>query len=180
MTEIATQEPRVNEQILRFNKDLPRVKDVRLISPNGDQDIVSIQAALIAAQESGLDLVEVAPLATPPVCKLVNYGKYKYDQAKKLRHTQALQRSKGDVKTLAFGPMIQDHDLTTKINSAMNFLDSGDKVRVVIKFKGRQTAHPEFATVICNKMIEATAAKCVIEKAPSMDAKAMIMVLAPK
>jgi translation initiation factor IF-3 len=180
MTDRDLQEPRINEQILRFFNNLPKLREVRLIDENGEQKgVINASKALEMARELSLDLVEIAPTAAPPVCKIVDYGKYKYQQSKKQKdlHNSSKQ---SDLKILNFGMSIEEHDFKVKVNNAIKFLKHGDKVKILIKFKGREIAYPEFAEKLINRIVEATSEISIIEKPAVLDGKAMSMVIAPK
>lgn len=180
MTDRDLQEPRINEQILRFFNNLPKLREVRLIDENGEQKgVVSANKALEMARELSLDLVEIAPTAAPPVCKIVDYGKYKYQQSKKQRDLHSSSKQ-SDLKILNFGMSIEEHDFKVKVNNAIKFLKHGDKVKILIKFKGREIAYPEFAEKLINRIVEATSEISIIEKPAVLDGKAMSMVIAPK
>lgn len=180
MTDRDLQEPRINEQILRFFNNLPKLREVRLIDENGEQKgVVSANKALEMARELSLDLVEIAPNAAPPVCKIVDYGKYKYQQSKKQRDLHSSSKQ-SDLKILNFGMSIEEHDFKVKVNNAIKFLKHGDKVKILIKFKGREIAYPEFAEKLINRIVEATSEISIIEKPAVLDGKAMSMVIAPK
>ncbi len=172
--------PRINDQILRFFNDLPRAREVRLVGEDGEQQgIVAAVKALEMAKSLNLDLIEIAPHATPPVCKILDYGKYKYQISKKQKEHQAAAKQV-DMKTLTLGIMIEDHDFNVKLNSAIKFLKHGDKVKVLIKFKGREITYPEYAQNILNRLVEAVSDISTVEKHPVLDGKSMIMILAPK
>ena len=172
--------PRINDQILRFFNDLPRAREVRLISEDGEQQgIVAAAKALEMAKNLNLDLIEIAPHANPPVCKILDYGKYKYQMSKKQKENQASAKQV-DMKTLTLGIMIEDHDFNVKVNSAIKFLKHGDKVKVLIKFRGREITYPEYAENILNRIISAVSDISNVEKQPVLDGKSMIMILAPK
>jgi translation initiation factor IF-3 len=180
MTDRDLQEPRINEQILRFFNNLPKLREVRLIDEHGEQKgVVSANKALEMARELSLDLVEIAPNAAPPVCKIVDYGKYKYQQSKKQRDLHSSSKQ-SDLKILNFGMSIEEHDFKVKVNNAIKFLKHGDKVKILIKFKGREIAYPEFAEKLINRIVEATSEISIIEKPAVLDGKAMSMVIAPK
>lgn len=173
-------EYRVNEQILRYHRDYPRVRDVRLIDENGEQlGVVNVRDALNMARERGLDLIEVAPQAQPPVCKIMDYGKYKYEQSKREREAHKKQKG-GDVKGIRLAPAMAEHDFNIRLKSTLKFLEEGDKVKVTVLFRGRQIAHPEFAKKLLDKMVEASAAIATVEKPASMEGRSMTMILAPK
>jgi translation initiation factor IF-3 len=141
--------------------------------------IVAVREALDMAKERGLDLIEVAPTAQPPVCRIMDYGKYKYDQAKKEKESGKKQRG-GDVKGIFLRPGTDDHDLEFKLKNAIKFLQDGDKVKFTVRFRSREITHPEFAKKLLDKVVEASATVAAVEKPPSMEGRTMTMILAPK
>jgi len=177
---LINKEFRVNEQILRYHKDYPRVRDVRLVDDTGGQaGIVNVRDALDMAREKGLDLIEVAPMATPPVCRIMDYGKYKYDQAKKEKEAHKKQKG-GEVKGIWLRPGTDDHDLQFKIKNALKFIAEGDKVKITVRFRSREITHPEFARKLLDRVLEQAADVAQVERTPIMEGRAMIMILAPK
>ena len=180
MSENNTSLPRLNDQILKYFNDLPKLREVRLIDENGEQKgVMPAIKALDLARSLNLDLIEIAPNAQPPVCKIIDYGKYKYQQSKKNKELSISQKQ-SSLKTLTLGVMIDEHDLKIKMISAMKFLRNGNKVKIIIRFKGREISYPELADVLLNKIIDATTGTGVIEKPASIDGKSIIMILAPK
>ena len=180
MSENNTSQPRLNDQILKYFNDLPKLREVRLIDENGEQKgVMPAIKALDLARSLNLDLIEIAPNAQPPVCKIIDYGKYKYQQSKKNKELSISQKQ-SSLKTLTLGVMIDEHDLKIKMISAMKFLRNGDKVKIIIRFKGREISYPELADVLLNKIIDSTTGTGVIEKPASIDGKSIIMILAPK
>jgi len=173
-------EPRINEQILRYFNNLPKLREVRLVDDNGNQHgILNASKALEMARELDLDLVEIAPKAVPPVCKLVDYGKYKYQQAKKQKNI--LHSSKqSEIKTLTFGMTIEEHDFKVKINNALKFLSNKDKVKIIIKFKGREIIRPELSERLVNRIVESTSELSFVEKPAVLEGKSITFMLAPK
>ena len=173
-------ELRVNEQILRYSRDYPRVRDVRVIDENGEQlGIMDVRRALETAKERSLDLIEVAPQATPPVCRIMDYGKFKYDQSKQDRGAHKKQKG-GDLKVVYLRPQTDEHDLEFKVRNAMRFLKEGDKVRVAVRFRSRETSHPEFATELLKRVAEMVKEVGVVEKGAMMEGRMMTMMLSPK
>ncbi len=164
--------PRVNEDI--------RVREVHLIDQDGHNlGNVSIATALQKAQEASLDLVEIAPNATPPVCKLLDYGKYKYQEQKK--QAEARKRQKVvEVKEVKFRPMIDDHDYDVKMRSMHRFFEEGDKVKVTLRFRGREMAHQELGTKLLNRVKEDLAELAKVEMEPRFEGRQVVMVLAPR
>lgn len=138
-----------------------------------------MREALARAQEAGLDLVEVAPTANPPVCRIMDFGKYKYEQAK--RERQAHRKSKtSELKGMRLSPKISEHDLQVKTKAVSSFLKDGDKVRVSMWFRGREMAHPQVGEQILLRMAQQLADVAVVERPPSIEGRNMVMVLAPK
>ncbi|MCH9815796.1 MAG: translation initiation factor IF-3 [Actinomycetia bacterium] len=164
-------EPRINDRI--------RVPDVRLVGPNGEQvGIVRIDDALRLARESDLDLVEVAPQARPPVCKLMDFGKYKYESAQKERAARRNQ-SQTIIKEMKLRPKIDPHDYETKKGHISRFLNQGDKVKVTIMFRGREQSRPELGFRLLEQLAEDIADIGFVEYTPKQEGRNMIMVIAP-
>jgi len=164
-------EPRINERI--------RVPEVRLVGPAGEQvGIVRIEDALRLAQESDLDLVEVAPQARPPVAKLMDYGKYKYESAQKARESRRNQQFTV-IKEQKLRPKIDSHDYETKKGHVARFLSHGNKVKVTIMFRGREQSRPELGHRLLQRLADDVAELGFIESAAKQDGRNMIMVLAP-
>ncbi|RQD77258.1 MAG: translation initiation factor IF-3 [Candidatus Syntrophonatronum acetioxidans] len=162
----------VNEKI--------RAKEVRVIDPEGEQlGILPLKEALNLAQEKNLDLVTVAPNAKPPVCRIMDYGKYKYEQSKREKEARKKQNII-TVKEVKVRPNIDDHDLNVKVKNAQRFLSSGDKVKVTIMFRGREITHSELGKEICDRIAEELSDYAVVEKKAKVEGKNMIMILAPK
>jgi translation initiation factor IF-3 len=156
------------------------VRDVRLIGEDGEQlGIIEVRQALAMAKERGLDLIEVAPQAAPPVCRVMDYGRYKYEQGKRDRESQKKQKG-GDLKGLFLRPGTDDHDLEFKLKNTMKFLQDGDKVKVTVRFRSREITHPEFGRRLLDRVVEASVDVAVVEKPPSMEGRTMTMILAPK
>lgn len=165
-------ETRINDRI--------RVREVRLIGPGGEQlGIVSTREALMRAQEHTLDLVEVAPTASPPVCKIMDYGRYKYEQSKRDRDAHRKSRG-GDLKGMRMSPKIGEHDFQVKIRRVTEFLKDGDKVRVAMWFRGREMAHPKVGEALLQRLALAVAEVGVVESMPKLEGRNMIMLLAPR
>ncbi|HHY18174.1 MAG TPA: translation initiation factor IF-3 [Firmicutes bacterium] len=163
---------RVNEGI--------RVREVRVISPDGEQlGIRPTYEALEMARERGLDLVEVAPQARPPVCKIMDYNKWKYDQAKRLKEARKKQKVQ-DVKEVKMRPTIDDHDFNVKARACERFLGDGDKVKATIMFRGRELAHVDIGQRVLEKLLERVKDMCNVERAPKMEGRNMTMILSPK
>ena len=164
---------------LRVNRGI-RVKEVRLINEKGEQmGIVATDKALSIADETGLDLVEVAPNSKPPVCKLLDYGKYKFDQEKLIKESQKKSKQKKD-KEIRMQPRINEHDLQFKTKHIKEFLEKGMKVKVTIRFRGREMAHTDRGKEVLNKILELLEDAYVIERPPKMEGRFMSMFLRPK
>jgi len=163
---------------LRVN-DRIRVPEVRLVGPNGEQvGIVRIDDALRLAQEADLDLVEVAPTARPPVCKLMDYGKFKYENAQKARETRRNQTNTV-IKEMKLRPKIDAHDYETKKGHVVRFLRQGDKVKITIMFRGREQSRPELGFRLLQRLAGDVEELGFVESAPKQDGRNMIMVLGP-
>src|SRR5512139_3867125 len=163
---------------LRIN-DRIRVPEVRLVGPNGETvGIVRIDDALRLAQEADLDLVEVAPTARPPVCKLMDYGKFKYENAQKAREARRNQTNV-IIKEMKLRPKIDAHDYETKKGHVVRFLKAGDKVKITIMFRGREQHRPELGFRLLQRLAEDVADLGYVESAPKQDGRNMIMVLGP-
>jgi translation initiation factor IF-3 len=163
---------------LRVN-DRIRVPEVRLVGPNGEQvGIVRIEDALRLAQESDLDLVEVAPTARPPVCKLMDYGKFKYENAQKARETRRNQTNTV-IKEMKLRPKIDAHDYETKKGHVVRFLRQGDKVKITIMFRGREQHRPELGFRLLQRLAGDVEELGYVESAPKQDGRNMIMVIGP-
>src|SRR5690606_32517456 len=164
-------EPRVNEQI--------RAREVRLVGPEGEQvGIVPLERALQLAADVDLDLVEVAPMARPPVCKLMDYGKYKYESALKAREARRNQQQTV-IKEMKLRPKIDPHDYETKKGHVMRFLKAGDKVKVTIMFRGREQSRPELGFRLLRRLEDEISDLGYVESSAKQDGRNMIMVLAP-
>jgi len=167
------------EKELRINENI-RVREVRLLDENNQmQGVVSIQEALTLAQERGYDLVEVAPQASPPVCKLLDYGKFVFDQEKKLKESKKKQKQI-KIKEVRMQPLIEIHDLQFKTKHVKEFLDEGNKVKITVRFKGRQLAHTDLGKDTLNKILELLDGEYILDKPPMMEGRFMSMLLNPK
>lgn len=153
---------------------------IRVVDVNGKvSDPIPVERGLELAGESGLDLVEVAANSEPPVCKLVDYGKYKYEQAKKQNEAKKRQKTI-EVKELKVRPNIDDHDYQVKLRAARKFLGGGDKLKVTLRFRGREMAHQDLGLAVLKRMQADLADQSKIEAMPKVEGRSMIMVLAPK
>jgi translation initiation factor IF-3 len=161
----------VNQQI--------RVREVRVIDDEGNQlGILSIQEALRIAFERGLDLVEVAPNAVPPVCRLLDYGKYQYEKQKKDREARKAQKII-EIKEIRLRPRTGEHDLDTKVRQALVFLEEGSKVKVTVRFRGREITHPEIAREQLEEFATKIGNAAIIEAQPLMEGKNLFMMMGP-
>ena len=164
--------PAINEQI--------RAAMVRLIDERGENvGVVPIAQALGRAEQAGLDLVEIAPLAQPPVCKILDFGKYKYEEQK--RKNEARKKQKViDVKEIKLRPGIDEHDYDVKMRSVARFLEEGDKVKVTMRFRGREMVHQELGAQVLDRVRTQFDAAAKVEQFPRLEGRQMVMVLAPR
>ncbi|MFP4011935.1 MAG: translation initiation factor IF-3 [Spirochaetaceae bacterium] len=163
---------------LRTNEAI-RVREVRLIDDDsGEQAIVPTSEALNRARERGVDLVEVAPQARPPVCKLLDYGKYKFEQEKKNREAKKHQKQV-KLKEIRMQPKIEQHDLQFKTKHVREFLDEGYKVKVTVRFRGREMAHTEIGREVLNRILNLLGDSYHLDRAPSMEGRFMSMIISP-
>ena len=162
----------INEQI--------RDREVRLIGPDGEQiGVVSSREAQKIADEAGLDLVKIAPNAKPPVCKVIDYGKYRYELARKEKDAKKKQKTV-ELKEIRLSPNIEANDLNTKMNAAKKFLAKGNKVKITLRFRGREMAHMSSSKHILDDIAENLSDVAVVEKAPKIEGRSIGMVLAEK
>ena len=162
----------INEQI--------RDKEIRLVGEDGAQlGIMPTRDALRMAEEAGLDLVKIAPTAKPPVCKIVDYGKYKYDMLRKEKEAKKKQRTI-EIKEIRLSPNIDTNDLNTKINAARKFLTKGDRVKITLRFRGREMAHMNSSKHILDDFAQSLSDISVVEKAPKVEGRSMTMFLTEK
>jgi translation initiation factor IF-3 len=167
------------EKRVRINRQI-RISPVRVISADGQQlGIMSVDEALAAAEADGLDLVEVAPGARPPVVRIMDYGKFKYEEARKARVARKKQHQI-QIKEVKFRPGIEPHDFDFKVRHARRFLDEGNKVKATMMFRGRQMAHPEHGLEVLRKVAEVVEDVGKVESQPSMEGRTMTMILAPR
>jgi len=163
---------------LRINGNI-RAIEVRLVAPDGSQiGVKKLAEAMWLADQLGLDLVEVAPEAKPPVCRLMDYGKYKYEQSVREREARRNQK-RTVVKELRMAPRIEAHDFDITLRRALEFLDEGDKVKVTVRFRGREQERPEFGRRLLDRLAERVGSQATIEQAPAQEGRLMTMVLAP-
>jgi len=170
----------LSDKDLRINEQI-RVREVRLIRDDAEQSqgIISTPEALEIAKEQGLDLVEVAPNAVPPVVKIMDYGKYKFENEKKVRDSKKKQKLL-KLKEIRMQPKIDEHDLDFKSKHVREFLHDGNKVKVTVRFRGREMAHTELGLDVLNDVLKRIEGDYVMDKAPAMEGRFMSMVLSPK
>lgn len=164
--------PRINEEI--------RAREVQLIDNSGDnKGVVDTPTALGLAQAAGLDLVEIAPNSSPPVCKILDYGKYKYQAQKKAAEARKKQKVV-EIKEIKLRPMIDDHDYDVKMRSMKRFFEDGDKVKITLRFRGREMAHQELGHKLLDRVKEDVGPLAKVEQDAKFEGRQMIMVLAPR
>lgn len=169
---ISNKELQINEQI--------RDKEVRLIDADGSQlGVMPARKALELAEQKNLDLVKIAPQATPPVCKIIDYGKYRFEQSKREKEQRKNQRIV-EIKEVRLSLNIDTHDFDTKRSHAARFIAEGNKVKVSIRFRGREMGHPELGQDIMRRFAEAMVETANVERQPKLDGRTMLMFLAPK
>ena len=169
---IAISELFINEQI--------RDKEVRVVGEDGEQlGVMPTKEAQKLADDAGLDLVKIAPTAKPPVCKIIDYGKYRYELARKEKEAKKKQKTI-EVKEIRLSPNIDVNDLNTKVNQARKFVEKGDKVKVAVRFRGRELAHTNAGKVILDDFAEKLSDVAVVDKAPKLEGRSMVMFLTEK
>ena len=157
-----------------------RVPEVRVVLDDGTQlGILSRDEALSLAEEKGLDLVEIAARSNPPVCRIMDYGRFKYEQSKKQKAARK-HSSSMELKEIKFRPKTEQHDMDFKIKHVRRFLEEGNKCRLVIVFRGREITHPETGVAVLNRVVEATQDIATVEVRPSLEGKRMMMILGPR
>lgn len=164
---------------LMINEEI-RDKEVRLVGEDGEQlGVLSSKDALKLALEKNLDLVKIAPQAVPPVCKIMDYGKYRFELTKREKESRKNQKVIS-IKEVRLSPSIDDHDFNTKINHAMKFLEGGDKVKVTVRFRGRELNHSSLGEQLLMRVSEIVAEVGIVEKRPKLEGRNMAMFIAPK
>ena len=167
------------ERSQRINGEIT-APQLRLVAENGDQlGIVAVGDALKMAEEQNVDLVEIAPLAVPPVCKLMDYGKYKYEQQKKANEARKKQKVI-EIKEIKVRPNIDENDYQVKMRAMKSFIEEGDKVKVTLRFRGREMAHQHLGMDLLNRVQKDTEVFAKLEQYPKMEGRQMMMVLAPR
>ncbi len=164
--------PRINDEI--------RSRDVQLIDQHGtNHGKKEFREAFALAQEAGLDLVEIAPNSVPPVCKIMDFGKFKFQEQKKAAEARKRQKIV-EVKEIKLRPMIDDHDYDTKMKAMRRFFDEGDKVKITLRFRGREMAHQELGSKLLNRVKEDVGTFAKVEQEPKYEGRQIVMVLAPR
>ncbi|MDB9870244.1 translation initiation factor IF-3 [Alphaproteobacteria bacterium] len=164
--------PRINETI--------RAENIRCIGADGEQlGVLSIEEALKTAFNLGLDLVEIQPNVVPPVCKILDYGKYKYEAQKRKNEAKKKQKII-EIKEIKLRPNIDINDFTIKMKQVKKFIDNGDKVKITLRFRGREMAHQDIGVTVLDRVKENTEDSCKIEAMPKLEGRQMVMILAPK
>ncbi|MDI6781550.1 MAG: translation initiation factor IF-3 [bacterium] len=167
----STKQVRINEKIY--------AKEIRVIGADGSQaGIMGVMAALEMAEKEGLDLVEISPDAQPPVCKIMDYGKFKYSQSRKTKENKKRQ-TVVHLKEIKMSPTIDKHDYDFKTKHVKEFLSAGDKVMIKIEFRGRQMAYTQFGTKLMNQLIQELEGSAIVESSPKIEGRRMIMILSP-
>lgn len=170
---------RISSKDLLINEEI-RDREVRLVGINGEQlGVMSNAAAQEIAIEQNMDLVKIAPQAVPPVCKLMDYGKYKFEQAKREKEAKKNQKVI-EVKEVRLSLNIDTNDFNTKVNRAIKFLEGGDKVKAALRFRGREMAHPELGTTMMQRFTDAVSQYGIVEKQPKMEGRSMVMFISAK
>lgn len=170
--------PGIKEQ-LRVN-EMIRAREVRVVTEAGEQlGVMAPRDALREAQERGLDLVEVAPTARPPVCRIMDFGKYKYEQSKRDREARKKQKVV-TIKEVKMRPNIEDHDFDVRRRQTEQFLKDGDKIKATIMFRGREVVHADLGKQVLDRLLDTVKDLCIVERPAKLEGKNMIMILAPK
>jgi len=168
----------ISSKDLRINNQI-RAREVRLIGQNGEQlGIVSLPRALDMARSENADLVEVSPMAQPPVCKILDYGRFKYEQTRKEREARKSQKTQ-TLKEMRLSPRMSEHDLGFKTKLIQDFLQEGDKVKVTLRFRGRENAHPEIGRTVLEEVAKRLNGLGTVERLPLLEGRAMTMILSP-
>ncbi|MBU2754039.1 translation initiation factor IF-3 [Acidithiobacillus sp. CV18-2] len=164
---------------MRINREILAAK-VRLIGDEGEQlGIVPLHEALAAAEEADLDLVEIAPQAVPPVCRVMDYGKFRFQESKR-QHEARKKQKQSQVKEIKFRPRTDDADYQIKLRNIIRFLEDGDRAKVTLRFRGREMSHPELGMELLNRVEADLQEMGVVEQRPRMEGRQMVMVIAPK
>lgn len=178
-TPISVIQKRGDQQRARVNQQIT-ASEVRLIDAEGNQvGVISKVEALRSAEEAELDLVEISPTAKPPVCRVMDYGKYLFELNKKSALAKKKQKQT-QVKEIKFRPATEEGDYQVKLRNLMRFIENGDKVKVTLRFRGREMAHQDIGMKILNRLVEDTTEVCVVEQSPKREGRQLVMVIAPK
>lgn len=176
---ISKHENRTRGNRININRNI-RAKEVRVIDPDGNQiGVIPTYKAIAVANDFGLDLVEISPNAIPPVCKIMDYGRYKYETTKKKQEAKKKQTT-FQLKEIKVRPKTGEHDLNTKINHIKKFLDKKDKVKVTVIFRGREITLANLGNELLGKIVQETEEVAIVEQPPKFEGRTMVMVLAPK
>ena len=170
--------PAKEERTHRINREI-RIPEVRVSMPDGSSEIMQTLDALRLAEDMGVDLVEVAPKAKPPVCKLIDYGKFRYQEQKRAQEAKAKQKVT-QVKEVKFRPATDENDFQTKLRAVRRFLEDGDKAKITLRYRGREMAHQEFGEELLERIKTELAKVAQVEQNPKLEGRQMIMVLGPK
>ena len=164
----------------RANRDIRGVREVQLIDADGgNKGVMPFFDALRLAEEAGLDLVEIAPNSTPPVCKILDYGRFKFDQQKKAAEARKKQKTV-EVKEIKLRPGIDDHDYEVKMKAVRRFFEEGDKVKVTLRFRGREMAHQDLGVKVLERVKQEMADISKVESEPMLEGRQMVMIMAPR
>lgn len=167
------------KQELRINGEI-RAREIRVVGPSSDQlGVMPLREGIRLAEEADMDLVEVAPLAKPPVCRVMNYGKFKYEQSKREKDARKKQKI-SEVKELRMSPKIDDHDFGVRVRNAEKFLKEGDKVKIAVRFRGREIVHSNLARELLQDLATRVSEVGSIERPPRVEGRQMIMILSPR
>ena len=162
----------------RINQRI-RAMEVRVLFEEEQLGVMATHLAVRAAEERGFDLVEISPTATPPVCRIMDYGKFKFDEAKK-KQQQKKSATAFETKEIKFRPKTDEHDMDFKVKHVRRFLEAGDKVRLVVVYRGREMAHPQLGRTVLERAVQRCADLSTVEATPNLEGKRMIMLIAPK
>ena len=169
----------ISKKEIQINEEI-RDKELRIIGSDGQQlGIMSAKEALDLAEQKNLDLVKIAPQSNPPVCKIMDYGKYRFEQAKREKEARKNQKTV-EIKEIRMFSAIDTHDFNTKVNQAMKFLKNGDKIKVSVRFRKRAIAHPQLGEELLDKFKEACAEAGVVDKPAKMEGRSIVMFMSPK
>lgn len=167
------------EREARINGEIT-AREIRLVGMEGEQiGVVSLREAMVLAEENDVDLVEISPTAQPPVCKLMDYGKFKYEQSKK-RHEAKQKQKQVQIKEIKFRPGTDDGDYNVKLRNLVRFLNDGDKAKITLRFRGREMAHQDIGLALLKRVEADLAEIATVEQFPKLEGRQMVMMIAPK